>query len=138
MACPVTVTDTLKRTFQESDAVFIGRVSAFGGYAATLDVMESFKGPRSQQIIVSTALSCDFASFEVGNVYLVIAKMWDEKLHAKFGSHTTEVTPQTQRIVELVRARAAWWRSPPSRIAPLRLLMGIWRELRYAVSAMLD
>ncbi len=100
--------------------------------------MESFKGPPSQQIVVSTALSCDFASFEVGKVYLVIARISDEELHAKFGSHTTEVTPETQRIVELVRARAAWWRYPPSRIAPLRFLAGIWRELRYAVSSRLD
>lgn len=130
LACSVTVIDTVKRTFQEADVVFVGRVISVANFAATLEVMESFKGERQHHLVVSTASSCDFAGFEVGKIYLVVAKRDGERLHASLGSHTNELTAETHRSVQLVRERAAWWRSPASRFAPLRALSLMWRAVR--------
>lgn len=138
LACSVTVIDTLKRTFQEADVVFVGRVVGVANFAATLEVTESLKGERRHQLVVSTASSCDFAGFEVGKIYLVLAKRDGETLHASLGSHTTQLTAKTHRRVQLVRQRAAWWQSPPSRFAPLRALSFMWRSIRQSAIGLVD
>ena len=138
LACSFTVIDSLKMTFQRADVVFVGRVVGIADFEATLDLTESLKGPQPEQFVVSFASSCDYGSFEVGKVYLVIANQDRATLRAGLGSYTTELTPETQRRVQLVRERAAWWRSAPSRFAPFRALTFMWRSLRYSISSLLE
>ena len=130
-ACSVTVIDTLKRTFQESDAVFVGRAENVVRYSASFKVSEWFKGKEGVSVVLSTASSCDFAGFETGKEYLVIARIDAGELHAGLGSYTTEITPQTQSRVQVVRRRATWWQSCASRFAPIRTISLIFRELVY-------
>jgi hypothetical protein len=132
-ACSVTVIDTLKRTFQESDAVFVGRAQNVERYSASFNVSEWFKGEKAVSVVLSTASSCDFAGFETGKDYLVIAKRDAGELHADLGSHTAEITPQTQSRVQVVRRRARWWQSCASRFAPIRTVSLIWRELVFTL-----
>jgi hypothetical protein len=133
VACTVTVIDTLKRTFQESDAVFVGRAENVETYSASFKVSEWFKGEESERVVLSTASSCDFAGFEQGKDYLVIARRDGAGLHADSGSHTTEITSETQSRVQVVRRRARWWQSCASRFAPFRAVSLIWRELSFAL-----
>src|SRR5688572_11291277 len=96
LACSITVVDTLKRTFQEADSVFVGRAISVEQHAAVFEVDERFKGVDQARVVLSTTSSCDFADFRPGRIYLVIAREHEGQFHAGLGSYTTEMTSRTQ------------------------------------------
>lgn len=113
----------IKYAFKRSAVMFVGEVThvtagnQFGPTLATMTVRESFKGSHrvGSEVVIRTSPwgeTCGL-NFEAGH-YLVEATI-DERgqLEASLCSHTRSLHgEQTMKEVELLRARAWWWRLP--------------------------
>ncbi len=83
----------------------------------TLEVLEQFKGEPVDHVTLDASSSCSFSKFAFGATYLVEATPNGAgALHAYLCSHTQRVD-QESRDLDVVRRRAAWWKSRLGRVS---------------------
>jgi hypothetical protein len=127
-ACSCIIADSPKTAFQEAKAVFLGEVLSYGEDVATVRVIERFKGVDHEQVELVTredGAACGYGDLlELQSRHLFYAYDHAGGLPFLEVSACSRTTGEDHAECDLryLRSRAAWWRSPLSRIRLLAWL----------------